>query len=446
MLSFLFFCLSTTPASAQLAIQLSEVFPAPSTESEWIELANTSAEVVDISGWQLFDQLSSPSLLHTFPSGSTIAANELVVIETNQKLNNAADGVVIKDQSGNEIDSFSYTTSTTDLSWSRHPDQPTQWNMVPPTKGGHNLAPSPSPSPSPSPAPPTPSPSSSGIPSMSPSPSPTAEPISFLSAIEVSEIMACPSQGDTEWVELLNPTDSDYFLNQWLVKDADNHTKTISGLLPAQQLAVFRWSGSLLNNAGDRFELLQPDGLVRAVVSLQPCKSGQSWVLSGDSWQLTDSTPGETNIQPSHISSAVLEETSSLDFAPSEETASAPLSALFEDPFNTSPQRVSLTLDHSRSPISATDSSWPVLITSSSHVGLSEQPPRLTFATKKLPTVFAMNAIICSWLLISVGSINLYENYLAGKVPSLAHLAQRVSATFGMGNTHFQFFSPKRPP
>ncbi len=445
MVSLLFFCLSTTPASAQVAIKLSEVFPAPSTESEWIELANTSAEVVDISGWQLFDQLSSPSLLHTFPSGSSIAANGFAVIETNQKLNNTADGVVIKDQTGNEIDSFSYTTSITDLSWSRHPDQSTQWNLISPTKGGHNLAPSPSPSPSPSPAAPTPSPSSSGIPSMSPSPSPTAEPISFLSAIEVSEIMACPSQGDTEWVELFNPTDSDYFLNQWLVKDADNHTKTISGLLPAQQLAVFRWSGSLLNNAGDRLELLQPDGVVRAVVSLTLCKSGQSWVLSGDSWQLTDSTPGETNTQPNRTSSTVLEETPPLDFAQTDEIESSPHLALFDDLLKTNPQRISLPPDHPRGPISATDSSWPVF-TGSSHVDLSTQPPRLTFATKKLPTVFAMNAIICSWLLISVGSINLYENYLAGKVPSLAHLAQRVSATFGMGNTHFQFFSPKRPP
>lgn len=257
--------------------------------------------------------------------------------------------------------------------------------------------------------------------------------------------MACPSQGDTEWIELFNPTDGDYVLNQWLVKDADNHTKTISGLLPAQQLAVFRWSGSLLNNAGDQLQLLQPDGVTRATVSLPPCKSGQSWILSGDTWQLTTSTPGETNTAPTTTSQILGLETT-FDASALEESLSPPLTSTFEEP----PEEISSLIapppNRLKSPISATDSSWPLFAAQSSHQDLSTKAPRLSFTTKKLPTALAINAIISSWFLISVGSINLYENYLAGKIPTLAHLAQRLSTTFGMGDVYFQFFSPKRPP
>lgn len=97
---------------------ITELCPKPSSGSEWIELYNPSTQTVDLSNWQLWDQLSQPSLLYTF-SDFSLAPSTFVVVEIGKKLNDTGDGVVLLDLNDSLIDSVSYQTAQLDLGYSR---------------------------------------------------------------------------------------------------------------------------------------------------------------------------------------------------------------------------------------------------------------------------------------------------------------------------------------
>lgn len=108
---------------------------------------------VNLDGWYLEDQLASPSIIAEL-DGTINPSQALVVYLSAQKLNNSADGITLKNQNGEIIDSTSYNSSTTDLSWARHTtDLVSTWFQSIPTPGFFEST-SPSPTPSPIPNPP----------------------------------------------------------------------------------------------------------------------------------------------------------------------------------------------------------------------------------------------------------------------------------------------------
>ena len=130
-------------------------------------------------------------------------------------------------------------------------------------------------------------------PSISPSPSPTTQSIS----VEVTEIMACPETGESEWIELYNNSNQAATITAWKVRDNANNSKTISLDIPAHEYQIAEWSGSLLNNAGDELHLEDESGDERISIDLPACTKGSSFIYVDNLWQETDTpSPGKENI------------------------------------------------------------------------------------------------------------------------------------------------------
>lgn len=108
----------TKPVSAQIVI--SEVYPNPKSEElEWVELFNQSNQDINLENWQLWDQLSKPSLIHQFTT-EKIIANDYLVVELKSVLNNSGDSVVIYNSQQQIQDSLTYDNSEKGMSWSKN--------------------------------------------------------------------------------------------------------------------------------------------------------------------------------------------------------------------------------------------------------------------------------------------------------------------------------------
>lgn len=323
-----------TPVQAQVVIN--EVAPYLTTSSEWIELYNTGSTPVDIGSWLLRDQLATPSDLKEFELETILEPHSYLIVETINKLNNTADGVTLLTDTGEVVDQMSFTSSTQNLSWARVPDADSNWVLSTPTKGltNPNNLPTPTPSPTPSIAP-TPSPSATPqssptpIPSSSPTPAPTPVPIPEPSQWQPSEIMACPSSGEAEWLELYNPDPVSYSFTNWLVRDSQGSLRSVSFELPAFGFGVASWASGLLNNTGDSLSLLRPDQSLVFTVDLSACQSGHSWVLGSSGWELSSTptlgTRNQNEPSPTPSPSATPDSTASLPY--DNFASSLPLSA-----------------------------------------------------------------------------------------------------------------------
>src|SRR3989344_5982369 len=73
---------------------------------EWIELYNDDNIATDISGWMIYDGLTSPAKRYTIPEGTTIKGEGYFVVELSSAtiLNNNGDFVTLYDASQNKID------------------------------------------------------------------------------------------------------------------------------------------------------------------------------------------------------------------------------------------------------------------------------------------------------------------------------------------------------
>jgi hypothetical protein len=293
-------------------ISISEIYPAPLTgESEWVELYNSGSESAALAGWTLEDVITSPSTIFIFTTQVIEPESYLVAQLSAAKLNNTGDSVVLKNNQGNTVHSISYEGSSPGLSWSVAAGGGLYGSS--PTPGSAN-APQPLPSPSPPAATPTASPAPSNSPSPtstaspapsaspqitpSPGPSPTPPPLSkeaertLLTAISLTEVHACPTTGQQEWLELFNSSSEPIAVSSWKVTDEAGNTRYISGTIPAKSYQTFAWSGSLLNNSGDSLTLTTPLGNTVATMEYQACQSGLSLAWTNSDWILGEPTPG----------------------------------------------------------------------------------------------------------------------------------------------------------
>jgi hypothetical protein len=327
---FLFMVAYVHLAYAQVStplVSINEVFPAPGSGNEWIELYNPGATEIDISKWTAEDQLTTPSIITTFADGTKLAAHGFLVFEVSNKLNNGADGVTLKNSTGQIIDQMSYTSSQTEISWARQPDGTGLFALVAPSRGGTNPVPSPSPTPTPSPSPsptltpsqspsptPTPTPTASlnPTPSSNPSPSPSLSPSPWPSQLQPSEIQACPETGEDEWIEIYNPESTTFTITNWKFHDSVNNTRSFTATLPAQSYTAINLSTAMLNNDGDEIILERPDGVHVFSLSFDACQKGSSYIFVNGSWQLTTSiTKNAANIFTSLSASSQTQSTAS---------------------------------------------------------------------------------------------------------------------------------------
>ena len=134
-----------TPVVFQ-GIVINELFPNPKgsdTEGEFIELKNTSANAIDLQGWQLSD---ASGTTYTFKDSTIINANGVLAIPYNQSkitLNNDTDTIQLLDNKSGQQDEVSYTNSVEGKSYSRFINnisypQDSTWEWAIPTPNAEN--------------------------------------------------------------------------------------------------------------------------------------------------------------------------------------------------------------------------------------------------------------------------------------------------------------------
>lgn len=299
--------------SAHAAVLITEVHPNPVTGQEWVELYNDGESEVDLSTWTIEDQLSTPTVAATLQQAIQ-PSQYLIITLASAKLNNTVDGITLKDSQGVIIDVMSYSSTEPGKSWSRASlSSPSTFTLTEPTPSTAT------PQPSPSPTLPSPSPSPTMSPNPSPSPTPSTQ-IPQPSDFTPVRLLACPHSGQKEWLEISfsGPTPLD--LNGWKIVDQSGTIRNLSGIITSAEPFPLTWAGSLLNNAGDSFELLGPNSITFFASSFDNCVTGQPLYWANGTWAITSLSSSPT--PTSSVSTTATTETNK----PTPPPTSAPIS------------------------------------------------------------------------------------------------------------------------
>jgi hypothetical protein len=311
---------AVSPSQVQAAIVINEVFPAPdSTSEEWVELYNDGASEQNVFNWFLEDRISSASVLYQLENITIPAGGYQIVNWPTSKLNNSGDSVHLYDFNLTEIDQMTFSSSETNKSWSRiTTNSGEEWQLTDPTPGRENQVSQPplvitpmlcsaSPSPSISPSP-TASPQPSVSPSSSPSPSPSPSSNVAVAAdydIYISSVMACPTDTQSEYVEVFNTSTQQLSTQGWYLLDAaDNKryllTDSQPTILPANAFTTVSFASSFINNSGETLFLYTPDDKLVQTIELPRCEQkGITFVQQGSTWtqSVTTTTQATTTNQ-----------------------------------------------------------------------------------------------------------------------------------------------------
>ncbi len=105
------------------AIVVNEFESNPLSGSEWVELYNNNSFAVNISGWQIWDGLASPSLIHTVPAGTFLAADAYYVANVTG-LNNGGEFITLYALGSTLVDNTSTLadSSANNSCWARVPN------------------------------------------------------------------------------------------------------------------------------------------------------------------------------------------------------------------------------------------------------------------------------------------------------------------------------------
>lgn len=129
------FDFAVSPFDLSDAIVVNELYPKPDTgEDEFIEITNTSDQVVELGGWQMTDG----SRTFTFESDATIEADGFFVLyksESSIALNDTGDSIQLLRPDESVADQITYTTAQKAKSYARSSDT---WSWEDPTPGAKN--------------------------------------------------------------------------------------------------------------------------------------------------------------------------------------------------------------------------------------------------------------------------------------------------------------------
>lgn len=140
-------------STARAEVIITEIMANPETGTEWVELTTIGEETENISNFKLYDVVSSPSLLVTFPENTVLTAGVATIIEIYpDKLNNTGDGLTLYDTTGTVRTQVNFGQSTRGLSWQRTLQSATYF-LETPTPGQFVAVAATPPSPSPTVAP-----------------------------------------------------------------------------------------------------------------------------------------------------------------------------------------------------------------------------------------------------------------------------------------------------
>jgi beta-lactamase superfamily II metal-dependent hydrolase len=253
--------------------------------TEWVELYNTTASDLDISGFYIDDIAGGGGAPKVIPASTIISAGGYYVMTFSSFLNNGGDDVRFIDPTQTVIhDSTSYTTATASYSWYRAPDggawSPTESST--PTQGAAN-----------------------------PGGGPTINPGDVL----VNEYVA---NSPTEWVELYNTTGSSLDISGYYIDDIAGGGGAPQAIpsgttIPADGFYTMDLS-SFLNNGGDDVRFLDPtQTTIIDSTSYAFSTTEYAWyrVTDGGAWSAeeTDSpTKNASNTPPAALGDVVINE------------------------------------------------------------------------------------------------------------------------------------------
>jgi hypothetical protein len=249
----LFLVLSTLPLKALAGnpepeysdqILISEFLPNPDGADpgkEWVELFNDSDEDVYLAGWKLDDESVTGKVeasAHAFPDDSVIAAQDYLTVSLGEKdfaLNNSGhDSVRLISPDGEVRQEVSYTGSVKiDESYYRQEDGSYVWTSET-TKNEPNAV--------------------LEI-TENEEEEETEQPITekYSDKIKINSLLANPAGSDpgNEWVSLVNNSEEDINLENWILDDGEKDSA-----IGASALKI----GDLLVEAGDEVEIDIPSG------------------------------------------------------------------------------------------------------------------------------------------------------------------------------------------
>lgn len=138
-----------TRGTSNVLFKMNEIYSRGTTEApDWIEIYNSSAAPVDITGFKIYDSggMTGTKPKKEFPAGSIIPANGFLVIVTDDTtasgfgLSSGGEKVWIEDAAGLLLDSVAFTAMTETQSYGRYPDGSPFWQLLNTiTRGSANI-------------------------------------------------------------------------------------------------------------------------------------------------------------------------------------------------------------------------------------------------------------------------------------------------------------------
>lgn len=272
-------------ASTTQDVIISQVLPNPTgddTESEWIELENTSSNTVSLSGWTLSDGYGSTSSFSL--DGISITAHTFLTLyrpDTGIVLNNDAEKVILKDFAGNSIETAIMSKSPEGKAFALKDGT---WQWLDPVAHADNT------------------PYQSSNPTLSPTlqptttpnttPQPTQKPTTQLA---LNEVTACGT--GPEWVEIKNLSDHPLILDGWSLSSSKVSILKLDGVYVEAFGIYTAWlPGYYLKNTEDTVKLLEK-GSIKDQFAYDSCDPKTSWSRDDDGhWYVTHAiTQGQAN-------------------------------------------------------------------------------------------------------------------------------------------------------
>lgn len=295
-------------------IVINELYPAPpSGETEWVELFNNESSTIDVTNYSLSDLSNNKIKIAT----TSASSYEYIIATSTNVLNNTGDTIFLKNALMEVIDVATYSgTFNAEKTWARCPDATGSWYTLNTTTKQNNndsactiltpiptstLFPTASPTPTIIPTP-TNQTSASPVPSAIPAPiitptptnlpptiTPTPNPTTVINKIYLSEIMANPNTGESEWVELYNNNDFVVTLDNWIIDDQAGAGATpyyFSLTIPSHEYNSFNLSKTMFNNDGDQINLYNSNNVLQDSFEYQKAEKNIS--LGRINWEDDD--------------------------------------------------------------------------------------------------------------------------------------------------------------
>lgn len=279
-------------------------------EKEWVEIHNTGTSPIALDTYKFRDITTS----NKQSLSGEIAPGAYLQIELQNPIFNDTGGDTVKlvDQNDTVLDSVPYTTCDTSWVWARFLAEWKQTTQKTPGKANVLTAPA-TPSPTTSPtvsAQATPTPTVT--PTRTPTPAPTASPFPAQpTGIELSEIVACQAEGEKEWVEIANTSNSPATLEGWKLTDDDRNEQTIGTLTIASRglavVEIVKYSRGMLTNDGDVVSLVDATGRTVDTKEYSECSIGASIAKVNGVWTTSAApTKGSANTVQTLVSATGL--------------------------------------------------------------------------------------------------------------------------------------------